>query len=67
MILGAAVVVGHVEAVEAGLGIVGQWPPRPVGIEGAAVALHVGDLPQAGDDAADLEIGRQPDTGREGE
>ena len=63
--LGAAVVIGHVEAVEAGRGIAGHGRGTLVGIEGGAVALHIGDLPEAGDHAADLEIGREANTGRE--
>ena len=39
-------------------GIVGTWPRRRSGSR-AAVPLHVGDLPEAGDDPADLEPGRQ--------
>ena len=59
--LGAAVVIGHVEGIEAGGGILGHRLGRGLGIEGAADTLHVGDLPKPGDDAADLEPGRQLD------
>jgi hypothetical protein len=58
-VLRATVVVGHVEAVEAGVGIARHRRGRVVEIEGAAPALHVSNLPQAGDDAADLEAGHK--------
>ncbi len=48
-ILGAAVMVRHVEGVEAGLGIGGKVGGGALLIELLAVALHVGDLPEAGD------------------
>ena len=51
--------IGHVEAVEPGLGIGDHCRSGRVGIERLAAPLHVGDLPQAGDHAADLEAGRQ--------
>ena len=65
-VLRAAVVVGHVEAVEAGRGIVGHGGGGGIEVEAAAVALHVGDLPEAGDDAADVETGGEGDAFRNG-
>ena len=56
---GRAVVVGHVEAVEAGRGVVGQCGGALLRVERAAVTLHVGHLPQAGDQARDLQARRQ--------
>ena len=58
--LGRSVVVGHVEGIEAGGGVVGE-PARALrGVDVAArAALDVGHLPQAGDDARDLEPGRE--------
>ena len=54
-VLRTAVMVGHVEAVEACRDVVGQRVGRPVLVQWAAVTLHVGHLPQAGHDPADLE------------
>src|SRR6266481_8644815 len=55
--LGAAVMVGHVETVEACPGVIGHGCSGTRGIEGLAASLHIGDLPQPGNDAADLEAG----------
>ena len=46
--------VSHVEAVEAALRIADHLRRGRVEVERAPVALHVGDLPQAGNDTADL-------------
>ena len=54
--LGAAVVIGHVEGVEAGIGIGAERVGRPVEVERRAVLLHVGDLPETRQDAADGEV-----------
>ncbi len=62
--LGAAVVIRHVERVEAAPRIGEQRRGRGFAVEFAAVALHVGDLPQADDDARDFEIGRERRAGR---
>ena len=51
--------VGHVEGVEARVGVGAQGLGGPVEVERPAVALHVGDLPQPGHDPADVEAGRQ--------
>ena len=59
--LGAAVVVGHVEGVEAGRGIGRQLRRGALRVERLAVAFHVCDLPQAGDHAADGEPRRELD------
>ena len=56
-LLGTAVVVGHVEGVEARVGIGAQGLGGTVEIQRPTVALHVRDLPQPGHDAADLEAG----------
>ena len=56
---GAAVMIGHVEAVEARPGIVQQGGRRGLRIERTRRALLIGDLPEAGDDAADFEAGSQ--------
>ena len=60
--LGAAVVVGHVEGIEPGLGIVGQVLDRWPDLEQASIALHVGHLPKAGDQSWDVQSGGQIDT-----
>jgi hypothetical protein len=49
--------IGHVEGVEAGAGVSGQRGGALNRIQICASALHVGDLPQAGDDAGDFEAG----------
>ena len=53
--LGTAIVVGHVEAVEAVRRIGLEVVRCQVGVEGGAVLLHVGHLPEAADEAADVE------------
>ncbi len=59
--LGRPVVIGHVERREAGVDVDAKGPRRGLGVKRAAVALHVGDLPQAGQHAGDGEIGGQRD------
>ena len=56
---GRAIMVGHVERVEAVADIGGKVVRRLFRVERRAPALHVGDLPQAGDDSADREAGRE--------
>ena len=51
--------IGHVEGVEAGGRIVGQRSRTLLRVERTAVAFHVGHLPQAGDDARDLQSRRE--------
>ena len=58
-----AIVVGHVEGVEACLGIDRQLSRQSVEIEFPPILLHVGDLPEAGDQTADLEAGSKQDPG----
>src|SRR5688572_1388109 len=58
---GAAIVVRHVECIEARLGIGLHLARQRQRIECASILLHVGDLPKAGEDAADLEIGCECD------
>ncbi len=58
---GAAVVVRHVEAVEAGRRIGGERVGAAFGVERRAAALLVGDLPEAGEDARNREVGRERD------
>ena len=59
--LGRPVVIGHVERGEAGVDVGAKRARGRLGVERAAVALHVGDLPQAGEHAGDGEIGGQRD------
>ena len=56
---GAAVMIGHVERIESGPRVVEQDRGRRLAVEFAPAALHVRHLPQAGDDPADLEVGRE--------
>jgi hypothetical protein len=49
-------VVGHVEGGEAGVGVGGEVGAA-LRVEGGAVALEVGDLPQAGEGARDGQAG----------
>ena len=58
---GAAVVIGHVEAVEAVGEIGGECFGALVRVDRAGGALDVGDLPQAGDDARDVQAGGERD------
>ena len=58
----AAVVVGHVEGIEARSGVFEHCRRSRLPVERRAVALHIGDLPEAGHNAADLESGRKRDT-----
>ena len=51
--LGAAVVVGHVEGVEAVADVGFQRVGAAVGVDGGSVLLEVGDLPEAADHAGD--------------
>ena len=51
--LGAAVVIRHVERVKAAVGIVSEVIGDLVRVQTGTVALHVRDLPKAGQDAAD--------------
>jgi hypothetical protein len=53
--LRAAVMVGHVEAVEARSRIFRHGRGSGIPVEQRAAAFHVGHLPEAGDDPADLE------------
>ncbi len=62
--LGRTVVVGHVEGVEAGGGVPGHRAAGGDGVEQRAAALLIGHLPQAGDDARDLEAGGELDARR---
>ena len=57
--LGAAVVVGHVEGVEAVRGIGLRAHRRPLGVERRAVLLDVGDLPEAADQPARSQARRE--------
>ena len=63
-ILGAAIVIGHVETVEADFRIGGHVGGGADGIQRHAALLHVRHLPEAGDDATDLESGRKLGPGR---
>src|SRR5207237_7545744 len=60
-VFGTAIVVGHVEAVEARLRIVGHVGRRLAEVDPAAVLLHIGDLPKTGYDAADFKPWRELD------
>ena len=51
----------HVETIEAGRRIVGQRIGAALGVERRAAALLVGDLPQAGQDPRNREVGRERD------
>jgi len=62
--LGAAVVVGHVEHVEPRVGVLAEREGSGVLIEGLAVSLHVGDLPQTSEHPRHLEPGPELDTRR---
>ena len=53
--------VRHVETVEAGRRIGGERVGAAFGVERRAAALLVGDLPEAGEDARDREVGRERD------
>ncbi len=64
--LGAAVMVGHVEGVETGARVVEHGRGRRLDVERPGRALLVGHLPQAGDDAADLQIRGEADARRHG-
>ena len=55
---GAAVMVGHVEGVEAGLGIGGQRVGAALGVEQRAALLDIGHLPEPADQAADRQARR---------
>ena len=56
--------VGHVEAVEAGPRIVQHRRGRGLRIKRPPTALHIGDLPEADHDVADLKIRRERDARR---
>jgi hypothetical protein len=58
--------VGHVEAVEPGGGIVGQRSRGGFMVVGAPFSFLVGDLPEAGDDARAIEAGCEKGAGRAG-
>src|SRR5258705_11631789 len=62
--LGAAVVVRHVECVEPRIGVLAERLAGGVRIERLAVALHVRDLPQAGEYPRHLEPGAELDARR---
>jgi hypothetical protein len=47
--------VGHVEGIETGIGLFHQGPAGGVQIQFAPPAFHIGNLPEAGDNAADFE------------
>jgi hypothetical protein len=55
--LRTAVMVSHIEAVKAVAGIVGHGGGCRVTIQEAAIPLHIGHLPKACDQTADLETG----------
>ena len=57
----AAVVVGHVERVEARAGVFEHGRRSRLRVEELAAALHVGDLPEAADNARDVESRRKRD------
>ena len=57
----AAVMVGHVESVEARSGVFEQSRRSRLPVELIAIALHIGDLPEAGDNAAQIESRRKRD------
>jgi hypothetical protein len=61
---GRAVVVGHVEGIEARRGVGGHVGAGAHGVQRRAAALLVGHLPQAGDDARDVQARGQFDAGR---
>ena len=61
--LGGAVVVGHVEGGQARRDVALHGGGAVLGIELAAAALHVGDLPQPGQDPGDRQARRQRDAG----
>ena len=63
---GAAIMVGHVEGVEARRRIGGERVGAALRIERSAGALLVGDLPQSGDDARDRPVGGEGDAGQRG-
>ena len=53
---GAAVVICHVEGVEPGVRVLGQTLCRSSGVQRPGVALHVGHLPQAGDEPRHMQV-----------
>ena len=59
--LGRPVVIGHVESREPGVDVGPHRRRRAIEIERPPVALHVGELPEPGEDARDGQIGRQVD------
>ncbi|MDZ7631071.1 MAG: hypothetical protein U5K74_06925 [Gemmatimonadaceae bacterium] len=59
--LGRSVVIRHVEGREAGVDVWLHRGRRCIEVQRAAVALHVGNLPEAGDDARDAQVGRKVD------
>ena len=61
---GAAVVIGHVETVEAALGVVSKRTRRHRAIELRPASLHVGNLPQTGEQSRQLQTRGQFDTVR---
>jgi hypothetical protein len=62
--LRAAVVVRHVEGVESRVGVLAQCLAGGIRVERRAVALHVGDLPEADEHARHLEPGCERDARR---
>ncbi len=60
-VFGAAVMIGHVEAVEARRGIFTERRRRAIEIDRLPAPLHIRHLPEAGDHAADGEAGREFD------
>ncbi len=59
--LRAAVMVSHIESVEAHAGIFEHRRGSRLGVKRLAVALHVSDLPEPGYDAANVEFRRERD------
>ena len=60
---GRPIVIGHVEGGEPVLHILGHGMRRRVAIKHAAIALHISQLPEAGQHAGDLETGCQRNAG----
>ena len=53
-LFGGAVVVGHIEGGESCFGVSLHGAGGVVEVEGPVAPLHIGDLPEAGQDAGDL-------------
>jgi len=54
-----AIMIGHVKSIEAACGIAGHRGTGCNRIDGLAVFLHIGDLPQAVHDPPDFQTGSE--------